>query len=69
MELRRDILGAEHYLTINSICILARIRVQQRQFDKAEPLTDKVLDLSRRLQFENSPFLAWVLSGLGWEYL
>jgi len=51
------------------MCILARIYVQQRQFDKAGPLTDEVLRLGQRLPIENGLYLTYGVSTLGWAYL
>lgn len=41
----------------------------QQQFDKARPLTEQVLDLSRRLPLEKDVDAALNLSMLGWVYL
>jgi tetratricopeptide (TPR) repeat protein len=67
VELRGSILGEEHTLT--SVLALAGIYVKQQQFDKAKPLTDQAINLSRRLPIEDNPFWARALSNLGWAYL
>ena len=69
VELRRSTLGEDHPLTMAAVCILAQIYVRQQQFDKARPLTEQVLNLSRRLPIEKSVFSALSLSTLGWFYL
>jgi tetratricopeptide (TPR) repeat protein len=69
LELRRSTLGEDHPLTMSAVCTLAQVYVMQQQFDKAKPLTERALDLSRRLPPEKSVFAAGNLSILGWFYL
>ena len=66
---RSSTLGKDHPLTLSSVCILSSIHVMQQQFDKAKPLTEEVLALSRRLPLEKDVFAALNLSMLGWFYL
>ena len=69
LELRRKILGNEHSLTINSMCILARTYVQQGKFAEAKELTDELKSLGLRLKIEDGLFTQWNVSVLGWCYL
>ena len=68
-ELRSSTLGPDHPLTQGTACILAQIYVLQQRFDKASPLTEQVINYSRRLPLEKSVFLAPNFSSLGWAYL
>ena len=68
-ELRSSTLGPDHPLTQGTACILAQIYVLQQRFDKASPLTEQVINYSRRLPLEKGVFLAPNFCGLGWAYL
>ena len=50
-------------------CLLAGIYVAQKNLDKARPLTEKALNLSRRMPLEKCALSAGNLSRLGWDYL
>jgi tetratricopeptide (TPR) repeat protein len=69
LEVRRSILGNEHFGTLVSALLLARVYVQQQKFDLAAPLTEHVVNLGRRLPIENSPVIPWKLSLLSGAYL
>jgi hypothetical protein len=66
---REKTLGPDHPLTLTSIVIEAHVQVAQGRLDEAEPITRDILDLSRNVAVENSPFLAWQMAVLGWAYL
>jgi hypothetical protein len=69
LELRRSILGEGNPRTISAVLMLARIYVQQQQFDKAGPLTAEALKSIRGLDIENDTFQPNHVSNLGWAYL
>ena len=70
LELRRRILGEENPRTLSRALILARIYVQQQQFDEAGPLTESGAPVesapSRRVERSVS---ALPVEQLGWAYL
>jgi len=65
VELRRQTLGEGNPKTIGAIVNLAMIHLQQGRLDEAGRLTDLVLQTSRQLPVENSPFLPNMLGLLG----
>jgi serine/threonine protein kinase/tetratricopeptide (TPR) repeat protein len=61
-------LGDEHSLTLNAMSGLAAVYHAQRQFDKAEQLFVKALEVSRRVKGEEHPVTLTALSWLAGLY-
>jgi tetratricopeptide (TPR) repeat protein len=68
LELRRRASGYENHLTRNSAIHLVLLYLEQRKFDKAEPLLVERVEFARMHEPEN-PVLALALGFLGWTRL